>query len=59
MVSVSLYKTGARPRPIARKITTCLASESLGDIPEQAKYPAVVAAALAAIISLQAAWPSS
>ena len=54
-----MYKTGARPRPIARKITTCLASESLGDIPEQAKYPAVVAAALAAIISLQVAWPSS
>ena len=59
MVSVSLYKTGARPRPIARKITTCLASESLGDIPEQAKYPAVVVAALVAIISLQSACPSS
>ena len=59
MVSVSLYNTGARPRPIARKMTTCLASESRGDIPEQAKYPAVVAVALAAMISPQSASPSS
>ena len=59
MVSVSLYSTGAKPSPVARKMTTCLASDSLTDVPELAKYPRVVATAQAVVTSLQSARPSS